>query len=323
MSAHGDQGKNFEARIVKEICQLFGIKKTRTTPYHPQSDGLVERFNRTLIDMLSMAVKDDEQHWDLHLPSLLFAYRTSTQATTGTTPFELMFGRNARLPEDVLFPIPAATECPDKYADVVRRRLQLAYGQVQQHTKRRLQQQKAIYDLTAQGKPYCVNDYVLLHNPVVPRGASRKLHRPWQGPFKVIEVLGKSVYRIMDCTNPKRRKVVHFNRLKPAPSTDNPGEDELIIVHNRHQDHQQPTQLEARPQDPEGHQAHEEVPNPGPPADAHPEPAPVEEQPLRRSSRMRRAPLRYGDPISIPDELEGVLDSEMECGDTHFFFRGE
>ena len=81
-SLHMDQGKNFESALVKEICQLLGTKKTRTTPYHPQSDGL-ERFNRTLLDMLSIAVMDDEHRWDLHLPTILLAYRTSIHETTG------------------------------------------------------------------------------------------------------------------------------------------------------------------------------------------------------------------------------------------------
>ena len=60
-SVHTDQGKNFEAKTIKEICTLLDIKKTRTTAYHPQSDGFVERFNRTLLGMLSMAVREDEQ----------------------------------------------------------------------------------------------------------------------------------------------------------------------------------------------------------------------------------------------------------------------
>eukprot|EP00731_Ephydatia_muelleri_P005736 Em0002g1912a len=109
-----DQGKNFQAKILKEICTLLDIKKTRTTAYHPQSDGLVERFNRTLLSMLSMVVQ-------LKIP----------------------------------------------------------------HT--------------------------------VDGGYSKKFHKPWQGPFKVVEVLGPSVYRIADCANPKKQKVVHFNRLKPGP----------------------------------------------------------------------------------------------------------
>ena len=98
---------------------MLDIKKTRTTAYHPQSDGLVERFNRTLLGMLSMMVKEDEQGWDLLLPTLLLA---SHYATTGVTPFELMFGRNLHLPEDVLFSIPGAVEDPSQYAEILKRR---------------------------------------------------------------------------------------------------------------------------------------------------------------------------------------------------------
>ncbi|KAL5517079.1 hypothetical protein EMCRGX_G002548 [Ephydatia muelleri] len=94
-SLHTDLGKNFESALIKEICQLLGVKMTRTTPYHPQSDGLVERFNRTVLDMLSMAVQQDEHGWDLLLPPVMLAYRTSVQETTGTTPFSLLFGRTS------------------------------------------------------------------------------------------------------------------------------------------------------------------------------------------------------------------------------------
>ena len=104
---HTDQGRNFESKLIKELCQMLGIKKTRTTPYHPQSDGMVERFNRTLLNMLSIAVGEDEMSWDLQLPLLLLAYRTSVHDTTGTSPFELM---KVRLPEDIMFALPATIE---------------------------------------------------------------------------------------------------------------------------------------------------------------------------------------------------------------------
>ena len=93
-------------QLLKETCLLLGVQKTRTSPYHPQSDGLIERFNRTLLNMLSIAAVENERDWDLRVPLLMLAYRTSTQESTGCTPFYLMFGREARLPADVMFGLP-------------------------------------------------------------------------------------------------------------------------------------------------------------------------------------------------------------------------
>ncbi|KRX12228.1 Gypsy retrotransposon integrase-like protein 1, partial [Trichinella nelsoni] len=71
---HSDQGRNFEAGVIAEVCRLFGIAKTRTTAYHPQSDGMVERMNRTLIDMLAKVSIDQPEDWDVHLDRVLLAY---------------------------------------------------------------------------------------------------------------------------------------------------------------------------------------------------------------------------------------------------------
>lgn len=78
---HTDQGRNFEVEIIKEIYNVLNIMKTRTSPYHPQSDGMIERFNRTLVSMLSTVVDQDQKSWDKQLPPLMFAYRTSMQET--------------------------------------------------------------------------------------------------------------------------------------------------------------------------------------------------------------------------------------------------
>ena len=104
---HTDQGRNFESALLKAVCSLLGVSKTRTSPYHPQSNGLIERFNHTLLKLLSMATRQDEQNWDLHLPLVMLAYRTSVQESTGCTPFELVFGREARLPVDVMYGFPS------------------------------------------------------------------------------------------------------------------------------------------------------------------------------------------------------------------------
>jgi len=85
------------------MCRLLGIKKTRTTPYHPQSDGMVERFNRALEAQLSKFADHNQKDWDLHIPFLLMAYRSAIHDTTGCSPVKLMMGRELKLPIDLIF----------------------------------------------------------------------------------------------------------------------------------------------------------------------------------------------------------------------------
>ena len=90
---HSDQGCNFESTILAQTLDAFGIRKSHTTPYHPQGDGMVERFNRTLLQLLRAYVTS-QHDWELYLPYMLYAYRTSQHASTGASPFLLLYGRN-------------------------------------------------------------------------------------------------------------------------------------------------------------------------------------------------------------------------------------
>ena len=97
-----DQGPNFMSSLLQELYQLLQIKRIRTMPYHPQTDGLVERFNGTLKAMLRKFVNRSRKDWDEYLPYLLFAYREVPQESTGFSPFELLYGRKVRGLLDVL-----------------------------------------------------------------------------------------------------------------------------------------------------------------------------------------------------------------------------
>ena len=86
---HSDQGREFENGLMKSLCALLGCTKTRTAPYHPESDGMIERFNRTCLMMLSMFVNDRRDNWHELLPFIMHAYRTSVHESTGYSPFRL------------------------------------------------------------------------------------------------------------------------------------------------------------------------------------------------------------------------------------------
>lgn len=101
-SLHSDQGRNFESSLFKELCRLLQINKSRTSPYRPQSDGLIERFNRTLLSMLSLFVDENQMNWDRLLPYVMMAYRSSVQASTGFTPYKVLFGQEMVLPVDIM-----------------------------------------------------------------------------------------------------------------------------------------------------------------------------------------------------------------------------
>ena len=95
-----DPGPNFLSEVIQEVCTLLGVEKVNTSGYHPQTDGLIERFNRTIITMLFKSVEKHGRDWDAHLPYLLFAYRVSAQESTRESPFFLLYGRNPRLPTE-------------------------------------------------------------------------------------------------------------------------------------------------------------------------------------------------------------------------------
>ena len=218
---HSDQGRNFESAVVAEACRLLGVEKSRTTPYHPQSDGLVERFNRTLLDMLATAVGDQPFEWEQHLRRLCYAYNTSIHPTTGFSPFQLMFGRTARMPADItLGTTTSADATQPQYVTSLRTSLETMYGYVRENMERMQAKQKVRYDAKSQDRPFSIGDLVWLHSPAVPRGKSRKLHRPWTGPFRVVAKPSDSVYRLQHVQFRRKRPVVHFNRLKPcSPDT--------------------------------------------------------------------------------------------------------
>ena len=101
-----DQEKAFMGHIITHLCDLYGVQKLRTSPYHAQTNGQVEHINQMIIHMIGKLEEDKKARWSKHLPELLLAYNATCSAVTGYSPYYLLFGRRSRIPVDYLFPTP-------------------------------------------------------------------------------------------------------------------------------------------------------------------------------------------------------------------------
>ena len=131
MQIHTNQGSNFESKLFRELCTLLGIDKTRTTGLHPQSDGMVERYNATMEAMSATCVTKDQKNLDSLLPLQMMAYPSAEHDTTKYSPNVMMFGRKLRQPVDLLYGTVSNTENFDNLSDYVhntRTYLDTVYG---------------------------------------------------------------------------------------------------------------------------------------------------------------------------------------------------
>ena len=162
---HSDQGTNFESKVMAEVCKLLDIEKTRTSPLHPQSDGQVERYNRTLIEMLRGKLKETQEDWDLQLQPCMIAYRSSIHESTGETPNMLMLGREIEVPLDVITEPPVdSPPLTTEYALSLQQRLAGVHETARRHLRKAAERQKRNYDKRVSSKPFRIGDSVWLHN---------------------------------------------------------------------------------------------------------------------------------------------------------------
>ena len=216
LELHSDQGRNFESEVFQEMCRLLNITKTRTTAYHPCSDGMVERYNRTIVNCVSLMLQPFERQkdWDEYLPYVNMAYRSSVQESTGETPNMMMLGRDVRLPVDlVVGGVPDESECDTLYADELREKIRAVHERARHVLGLSMRRQKRNYDRRVHGPLYEVGQFVWLHNTTRQPRLSKKLMLPWVGPYLVVEAMSDVTFRIQK-SNRSKPMVVHANRLK-------------------------------------------------------------------------------------------------------------
>ena len=209
-----NQGSNFMSQLLAELYKFLHIHSIRTSPYHPQTDGLVERFNQTLKNMLQKVVAKEGKDWEKLLPYLLFAYREVPQASTGFSPFELLYGRAIRGPIDVIRETWEADERSDdsvvSYLLATQEKLWDMAEIVEENLTRVQSKQKRWYDKGARLREFKKGDPVMVLLPT----SSSKLLAQWQGPYQIIERTGKVTYWVDLHDRRKRQSIFHVNMLK-------------------------------------------------------------------------------------------------------------
>ena len=204
---HSDQGRNFESNVMHEICDLMGVHKSRTTAYHPQCDGLVERQNRTLQGMLAAYVSSHKDDWDLWVDLAVYAYNTSRHESTGFSPYEMVFGRIARTPLKVDLGLPLKDpQTQSEYSEIIRKRLCNIKKVAQGHLVNSRNDQKRRASSNCTWKPFSVGQTVWLRRP-----KSWKFGMRWVGPYQIISVQGVN-YKIR--SQQGKDTVVHHNNVK-------------------------------------------------------------------------------------------------------------
>ena len=177
---------------------------------------MVERFNRTLEEMLSAFVNDHQNDWDTYLPFLTMAYRSSKHESTKYSPNRLMLGREVNLPVDLIYGLPPNSIHVDEseYVRNLRQRFETAHKHAREKLRVSALRQKRDYDRFAVESSYQEGDLVWLLDPIKRKSRSLKLSKIWSGPYKINKRLSDVLYRIQKGVRSKS-KIVHVDRLKP------------------------------------------------------------------------------------------------------------
>ena len=190
---HSDQGRNFESSVIQELCKLGGISKSRTTPYHPQGNGMSERFNSTLLNMLETLEDKSKENWKAFIPALVHAYNSTKHETTGLTPHFLMFGRHPRLALDSFLGLDPEgfSGTKTEYARDLRSRLNFAYKVASREARKQAKRHKKRYNLRVRHSKLESGDRVLVQNVGL------------KGKCKLADRWSQEVYTVVAQPNPE------------------------------------------------------------------------------------------------------------------------
>ena len=229
-SIQSDQGANFMAHAFQQVMNQLGIKQYKSSAYHPESQGALERFHQTLKTMIKMYFIENSKDWDEGVHLLLFAVRESVQESLGFSPFELVFGHAVRGPL-LLLKEKWLDEDPEKisvlkYVATFKDRLFRAGQMAKRNLQESQSKMKVWYDRKAKSRCFEPGDRVLVLFPVV----SNPLQAKYSGPYKVVKKISDTNYLVKTPGRRKETQVCHINMLKAYHEKPKP---ELVTLNNR------------------------------------------------------------------------------------------
>ena len=219
-----DNGAQFTGSLMKEVLQIMNTKHLRTSPYHPQANGLVERFNQTVVGMLRKVAYGNTDEWDTYLPAALYAYRTTPHASLGYSPYEMIYGSQPRGPLEILRR-PWTKENPHQeektvhaYVKQLKARLECARKIAQSNLLKARRKQAKHFNRRAKERSLVPGDKVLLLLPA----SYNKLQIMWKGPYVVTAQISPTNYSIKVGNKEKRYHINLLKRYPERPLTDTP-----------------------------------------------------------------------------------------------------
>ena len=211
---HSDNGKEFVSKLWQEMMDLLQITKTSTPNYNPQSNS-VERYHRTLNSMLRVMMSRDETEWGRYLPAATLAYNTKVHSSTGLTPYFAMFGRECRLPIDLIVPSPEDKNTSiGEHVRATLARFKQIYGYIRKNGESVIRRNAKLY--SGNKKDFKIGDRVWYLCPRKIQGKPTKITDQWLGPYKIIKKPAEVLLTIEPAEYKGPAITVHMGRVVPC-----------------------------------------------------------------------------------------------------------
>ncbi|RWS25201.1 pol polyprotein-like protein, partial [Leptotrombidium deliense] len=317
-----DRGVQFRSQLMTEVFNLMHTKHITTTAFHAQCNGLTERINQILANMISQYVSSTHKDWDRALHFLAFAYNSSVQSSTGYTPFFLMFGREPIMPAETVFDVPSEG-ITHAYSDQLVDHLSKIRDIAKVNLSKAQLKNKLAYDKKRRAVEYSIGDKVLVYFPLRRVGKSEKLLHKWLGPYKITKRFSPLVYEIENLIGKRKRDTVNVTRLKPyleRKATTDSSETEIYDINSAQATVQTSTHFNSTTEILENTQSEiannfeseTDVASAESNSDSRSENETSNKFQVRRSQRTRKLPNRMNLFVAILMVLSNVFGNELQ-----------